>query len=506
MFLVAPRVQEGRCRGKGQREDKVASRPRGRKALAVACLVLQVGTGALAWAAEGDPPLLPAAGPVLVGAGGIASCDTPGDEATAALIEALPEAMVFTAGDNAYESGTASQFANCYDPTWGKFKGRTHPAPGNHDNKTNGGGPYYDYFGAAAGTKGQGWYSYDLGAWHIVVLNSNCSGNRRCAEGSAQEQWLKADLAASTARCTAAVIHHPRFSSDNIDGNRPEVAPLWDDLYAAGADLVISGHARVYERFAPQTPAGKFDPNFGLTLLNVGTGGRGHANFKTPVANSVVRDHTSWGVLKLTLHADSYDFAFLPVAGAKFTDAGSGACHGAPEGSPEPPGGGDPALTFPPVADASVLKRTPSINYGQKSTLLTDASPVNGAFLRFTVSGVEGTVTRARLRLWVTNGSGNGPSIFPTALGLRGATDPPWAEAAITWNNRPLRTGPALDDLGKVGAGRFVEFDVTGAVAGNGHYSFELGSGGSDGTDFASSEVSNTSRRPQLIVDVASPA
>jgi hypothetical protein len=484
----------------------VASRRRGRKVLALACVVLQ-GMSALAWAAEGDPPA-PAGDPVLVGAGGIASCDTAGDEATAALIKALPDAAVFSAGDNAYEKGTAAQFANCYDKTWGRFKARTRPAPGNHDYATDGGGPYYSYFGAAAGTKGKGWYSYDLGAWHVVVLNSNCSTNNRCATGSAQEQWLKADLAASTARCTAAVIHHPRFSSDNIDGNRPEVGPLWDALYAAGADLVISGHARVYERFGPQTPAGKADPQHGMPLFNVGTGGRGHAGFNAPKANSVVRDGTSWGVLKLTLYADSYDFAFLPVAGAKFTDAGSGSCHGAPPGgSPEPPSGGDPStttLTFGAGADASVVKGSPNTNYGATSTLLADAGPMKEAYLRFTVSGVQGTVTRARLRLWVTNGSGNGPAVYPTAVGLAGATSP-WPEAAITWNKRPARTGPALDDLGRVRAGQFVDLDVTGAVTGDGAYSFELATGSNDGTDFASGEASTPGRRPQLLVDVAPP-
>jgi hypothetical protein len=151
-----------------------------------------------------------------------------------------------------------------------------------------------------------------------------------------------------------------------------------------------------------------------------------------------------------------------------------------------------------------VAKGSPTTNYGTKSTLLTDASPVNSAYLRFTVSGVEGTVARARLRLWVTNGSGNGPAVYPTVLGLGAATDPPWPESAINWNKRPARTGPALDDLGAVGAGRFVELDVTDAVTGEGAYGFELGSGGTDGTDFASREASTAGRRPQLIVDVAS--
>ena len=475
---------------------------RGRKALVVACVVWQGMMGSLAWAVDEVASPAPPADPVLVGAGGIASCDTAGDEATAALIEKLPDATVFSAGDNAYERGTAAQFANCYDKTWGKFKDRTHPVPGNHDYGTSGAGPYYDYFGSAAGKKGQGWYSYNVGQWHVVSLNSLCKGNNRCAPDSAQVQWLKADLAASAARCTAAVIHHPRFSSDKIDGNRPEVGPLWDVLYAAGADVVISGHARVYERFRPQTPSGQADAAHGLALFNVGTGGRGHAGFNTPVANSVVRDATSWGVLKLTLHESSYDFEFLPAAGGKFTDAGSGVCHDKPTGGVEP-GPSGTALSFPPDADTSVKKSSPGSNYGSSSTLVTDGGPVESAYLRFKVSGVNGTVNRARLRLWVTNGSGNGPALYPTTVGL-GGNDPPWSESAVTWKKRPARTGGVLSDLGKVAAGRFVDYDVTAAVTGNGAYSFELATGSTDGTDFASGEAI-PARRPQLIVDVTPP-
>lgn len=495
----------------------MASRRRVRGAIAMACVVLQGAAGALALAAEGDPVVPAVADPVLVGAGGIASCDTPGDEATAALIDAMPgDVTVFTAGDNAYEKGTAAQFAQCYDKTWGRFKDRTHPASGNHDYSTDSGGPYYDYFGDAAGTKGQGWYSYDLGDWHIVVLNSNCTTNGKCAEGSVQEQWLKADLAASNAKCTAAVVHHPLFSSDNVEGSQKHVKPLWDDLYAAGADLVISGHARVYERFAPQTPAGAVDEEFGLPLINVGTGGRGHANFFTPpLRNSVARDKTSWGVLKLTLRAGAFDWEFVPVEGANFSDAGTRQCHDKPApGSdggptdpppPPPPTGTGRSLTFGAAADATVTKGAPNANYGSKTTLLTDAEPTSGAYLRFTVSGVEGTVNRARLRLWVTNGSGNGPAVYPTTAGFA-AGDPPWSESAITWNRRPARTGPALDDLGAVSAGRFVELDVTGAVGGNGAYSFELATTSKDGADFSSSEASSVNRPPQLIVDVTPPA
>jgi acid phosphatase type 7 len=476
----------------------------------MACLV-SLGTGSLAWAVE-DEPVGPAlADAVLVGAGGIASCDTAGDEATAKLIEKViedrPDAEVFTAGDNAYEKGTATQFAKCYDKTWGKFKDRTHPASGNHDHGTSGAGPYYSYFGEAAGEKGRGWYSYDLGAWHILSLNSNCKHSSKCAPGSEQVKWLKADLAASRALCTAAVIHHPRFSSDKIDGNLPHVDPLWDALYAAGADLVVSGHARVYERFAPQTPDGVLDQEHGLPLINAGTGGRGHAGFiKTPVKNSVVRDDTSWGVLKLTLKADSFDYKFIPIAGKSFTDSGSGDCHGKPAGIPEEPTP-EPeteSVSFGADADATVAKKAPNTNYGSKSTLLADKDPMNSAYLRFTVPDVEGTVDSARLRLWVTDGSGNGPSVYRTDLGI-GGSDPPWSESAITWNKRPARSGGVLDDLGSVKTGKYVELDVSDVVNGEGRYSFELAAMGTDGTDFASSENSTAARRPQLILDVTPP-
>jgi hypothetical protein len=241
------------------------------------------------------------------------------------------------------------------------------------------------------------------------------------------------------------------------------------------------------------------DASFGMPLINVGTGGRGHASFiSNPVANSAVRDKTSWGVLKLTLHPDSFDYAFLPAANGAFTDVGTGACHDKPEGGPvEPPPGG-PALTFGADADTYVAKKAPNTNYGSKATLLTDVEPMNGAYLKFTVSGVEGTVTGARLRLWVANGTANGPTLYPT--------DASWSEPAVTWNNRPVRTGAAVDDLGSVKAGQFVELDVSGVVAGNGTFSFELAPASKDGADFASGEATNADRRPQLLLAVAVPA
>ena len=261
----------------------------------------------------------PSASVVLVGAGDIADCDA---QPTAALLDNIP-GTVFTAGDNAYPDGTASDYASCYDPSWGRHKARTRPAPGNHDYNTSGATGYYDYFGPLAGPAGRGYYSYDLGAWHIVSLNSNVS----MSAGSAQETWLRADLAASSKSCTIAYWHHPRFSSGSNHGSSTQSAGVWQALYDAGAEIVISGHDHEYERFAPQTPSAGADQARGIREFIVGTGGAGLYSFATPLPNSEVRDNTSFGVLKLTLSAGSYTWEFIPIAGDSFTDSGSGTCH-----------------------------------------------------------------------------------------------------------------------------------------------------------------------------------
>ncbi len=266
--------------------------------------------------------------PVLVGAGDIADCGRTQDESTARLLDAI-DGTVMTVGDNAYENGTAAEFANCYEPTWGRHKGRTKPAPGNHEYATPGATGYFGYFGAAAGDPAKGYYSFDVGTWHAVVLNSNCSLVGGCGKTSAQTTWLRSDLAAHPATCTVAIWHHPRFTS-----TRPApygtVAPLWQALYDNGADLVINGHQHHYERFAPQNPAGGADAAFGIRQFVVGTGGRSLNAFTTPMANSETRNSSTWGVLKLTLHPSSYDFEFVPIAGQTFSDGGSGSCHGSP--------------------------------------------------------------------------------------------------------------------------------------------------------------------------------
>jgi hypothetical protein len=273
--------------------------------------------------AEPPPPPPPGTTEMLVGAGDIASCSSSGDEATATLLDNLA-GSVFTAGDNAYPDGTSSEYANCYDPTWGRHKARTRPSPGNHEYHTSGAAGYFDYFGSSAGSRGQGYYSYDLGEWHIIALNSNIS----MSAGSAQEQWLRADLEANTKGCTIAYWHHPRFSSGTVHGSLSATQPLWEALYDFDAEIVISGHEHNYERFKPQTPSGGLDEVNGIREFVVGTGGVSHYNDEgTALPNSEVFNGTTWGVLQLTLGPGTYTWEFVPVAGQTFTDAGSGTCH-----------------------------------------------------------------------------------------------------------------------------------------------------------------------------------
>jgi hypothetical protein len=258
---------------------------------------------------------------ILVGAGDIAYCNSNGDEATADLLDGIP-GTIYTTGDNAYPDGTAAEFMDCYDPSWGRHKARTYPSAGNHDYHTADAAGYFDYFGSVAGDPDKGYYSYDLGAWHIIVLNSNIPVD----VGSPQEQWLRADLAAHPVTCTLAYWHHPRFSSGTIHGSNTRVQPLWQALYDFGADVVLAGHEHNYERFAPQDPQGVTDQVRGIRQFVVGSGGRSHYPFGNPIANSEVRNDDTYGVLKLTLHSKSYSWEFVSEAGKTFIDSGSASC------------------------------------------------------------------------------------------------------------------------------------------------------------------------------------
>jgi acid phosphatase type 7 len=266
--------------------------------------------------------------PVLVGAGDISSCDDlAGAEATAKLIDKIP-GTVFATGDLAYPDGSDEQFAKCYTPTWGRFKDRTRPVPGNHEYHSDGASGYARYFGAAAGDPKKGYYSYDLGAWHIIALNSECDHVGGCGAGSPEGEWLRQDLAQHPTNCTLAYFHKPLFSSGAAHGNDPDMKPLWQMLYAANADVVVNGHDHDYERFAPQDPEGKADPKRGIREFVAGTGGKNsHRTFAAVQANSEVHQADTFGVLKLTLHASSYDWEFVPEAGKSFHDSGSGSCH-----------------------------------------------------------------------------------------------------------------------------------------------------------------------------------
>jgi calcineurin-like phosphoesterase family protein len=257
---------------------------------------------------------------VLVGAGDIANGGS-GAEATARLLDIIP-GTVFAAGDNAYPDGSDADYAAYYQPTWGRHRTRTRPCPGNHEYHTPGATGYYNYFGANAGPSGLGYYSYDLGDWHIISLNSETS----MSPGSAQEQWLRADLSANSRDCVLAYWHRPRFSS-GTHGNSPDTQPLWQALYEAGAEIVVVGHDHNYQRFAPQTPTGVADPARGIREFVAGTGGAGHYAFGTPIANTEAYNTDTYGVLKLTLGPGTYSWEFVPVAGGTYTDSGGGTCH-----------------------------------------------------------------------------------------------------------------------------------------------------------------------------------
>jgi hypothetical protein len=512
---------------------------------------------------------------VLVGAGDIATCSNQNDEATAAILDDTP-GTVITLGDNNYGGELLADFEQCYGPTWGRHKDRTRPAIGNHEYATPGATGYFDYFGAVAGDRAQGYYSYEAGAWHVVVLNSNCGKVGGCDAGSAQEQWLRQDLAASPAACTLAYWHHPRFSSGG-HGDGVGLQPLWKALWENGTELLLTGHDHDYERFAPLGVSGTPDPEYGVREFVVGTGGVGHGSLPTVHAFSEVRNNDTFGVMKLTLSDDAYGWDFLPVAGATFTDSGAGTCHGRPpdtqapsttitsgpsssttdpdatftftaddpdatftcsldgvlptacsspytvsglstgqhvlritavdalgnaEGSPASwtwsvSGPGDEsATTFVAAADAHVAQGRATTNFGSAQTLVVDGDPRTDAYLRFDLTGLTGTVTSARLRLYPSNGSSNGPRVQLASNA--------WSEGGLTWENRPSPT-TVVANAGRVVAGTVVDLDVTAAVGGDGGYTFALVPEVNDGVDVASRE-STTGRAPELVVTTSATA
>jgi hypothetical protein len=259
-----------------------------------------------------------AADPVVLAAGDIASCGEDGDEQTATLLDAQP-GVVLALGDNVYEHGTLNDFRRCFEPSWGRHKQRIRPAPGNHEYISGGAG-YFRYFGRAAGPPGRGYYSFELGAWHVVSLNSE----RRTHSDAAQVRWLRADLARSKARCVLAFWHRPRWSRGQYGDDRT-VAPLWNALYDAGADVVLAGHDHNYQRYQPMNKRGLLDRARGIRSFVVGTGGRRRYELRADPRRGAANDET-WGLLKLTLRPAGYSWRFISVAGSRYRDAGAGKC------------------------------------------------------------------------------------------------------------------------------------------------------------------------------------
>lgn len=299
-----------------------------RRALGSACRFVQalLTLATVAVLALGDREATAQGEAVLVGAGDVAQCfGRPASESlaarTALLIDQIP-GTVFVAGDLAYQDGKEEEFKTCYEPTWGRFKARTLPVPGNHDYQSPNAAPYYAYWGDAAGQSGKGYYSARVGNWRVIALNSNIDA----AAGSEQERWLRDELRTHPAHCTLALWHHPVFSSA-WGGHDPKMLDIFRALHEAGTELVISGHDHVYERFAPQDPHGSADPVHGVREIIVGTGGAYPQGFAGVRANSEVRQAGVFGVLKLTLRADSYAWEFIPIEGQAFRDAGEGKCH-----------------------------------------------------------------------------------------------------------------------------------------------------------------------------------
>jgi hypothetical protein len=276
---------------------------------------------------------------VLIGTGDIGCDNNIGAVTTAKLIDSVLRAdsaakvhdEAFTLGDNAYPNGTERDFARCFAVTWGDstrlIMKNIRPAVGNHEHLSGAASPYYDYFGSRAGPTKKGYYSYNVGAWHAIVLNSEIMVNVGFgdAERQAQLDWLEHDLKSNTQLCTVAYWHHPRFSS-GWHGSDRRVAPFWQRLYIGGADVILNGHDHDYERFLPQTPEGTVDSTNGIVEIITGTGGGVLRGFRAAVPHSAYQVQGHYGVLKLTLGAAAYRYAFLGVDGTVW-DRGGGACH-----------------------------------------------------------------------------------------------------------------------------------------------------------------------------------
>jgi len=488
-------------------------------------------------AATGDIACDPASSGFNGGNGVATRCH---QQAVAALM--TPEVVaVLPLGDIQYDCGSIEAFLASYDLHWGVLKPITHPVVGNHEYLTTGrtgcnsgnagAAGYFEYFGAAAGAPGSGWYSYDVGTWHLIALNTQCSAAGGCSATSPQGLWLANDLATHASVCTLAYWHIPLFSS----GGRASAnsKSFWTQLYAAGADIVLTGHDHIYERFARQTQNGVADPVAGIRSFVVGTGGSNHTSIANVAANSEVRDTSTFGALKLTLHPQSYDWQFVPEAGGSFTDSGGETCVGAggnpspspspgpsptptasptagatqtapptPTLAPTPTPGPTPTpapaptpsqtITLGPTADAHVSESSPDTNYGSSTALRVDGTPVLRSYLRFDVPA-SGTIVRATLRLFANSNH---------SIGLRAhrSSNVSWSESGIKYSNAPAYDAAVLGGSGPLIAGAWSTIDVTAAVTSGEALTIVLTTISVTQASLASGE---TASWPQLVVETA---
>ena len=423
-------------------------------------------------AAAGDIACDPADPNYNGGAGVSTACQ---QFATSNLLVNHGYAAVLPLGDNQYSTGSSAQYNASYEPSWGRVKGISHPVPGNHDYQTAAAAGYFGYFGAAAGDSSAGYYSYDVGGWHLIALNSNCTSvSGGCAAGSPQETWLRQDLAAHTNTCVRAYWHHPTFSSGE-DGNNPITAAFWQDLYNSGADIVLAGHAHEYERFAPQTAQGVVDNTYGLTEFVDGTGGDSFEPAGPQAANSVVLKDGVFGVLQLTLHASSADFSFVGASGSSFTDSGTVNCHGAPPanslsaptGVDGTAGDGRAYVSWTPPSSGSAASYTVTASPGGASVTVTGTSPSavvgglsNGTPYTFTVTAANSA--------GVSPTSAPSPSITPRAAptGADYASSVLQDEPAAYWRLDEASTASPAADASGNGRGGSYSGGVTVGQAG----------------------------------------
>jgi len=414
---------------------------------AAACLV---GSPAADSATGADDPVIAAAGDIACPPGASISPTACHHAATSDLLTGATAVLML--GDAQYPDGTLAEFQESFDPTWGRFKSVMYPSVGNHEYHTPGAAGYFDYFGPAAGPRDKGYYSFDIGAWHLIALNSNCPEIGGCEEGSAQEQWLRADLAGSSASCTLAYWHHPLFSS-GAHGSNPRMAAIWQTLYDHGVDVVLSGHDHNYQRFAPQTADGVADAQ-GPREFVVGTGGRSLYPTGPPIANQEAQGQDTFGVLKLTLHTTSYEWQFVPETGGTFGDMGSATCVGpGAENSP-------PAIT----SDGGDVSASISVPENQTAVTNVQADDPDGDPLTYSIEGgadadafriepSSGALSFTTIPDFETPADADGDNVYLVTVSVtdgRAASDT--QELAVQVTNRPelyltLRDVATLGDV-----------------------------------------------------------